>query len=204
MQVATTINTAARRVPTWMIYVVGSLPFAWLVLQLLTGGLGVDPVKALEHQLGELGLQFLIFGLVITPLRNLSGINLIRFRRQIGLMGFYYIVLHLAVWLFLDIQLLWGQIWADLLKRPYITIGMLAFVLMIPLALTSNNASLRRLGALTWRRLHKLTYAVVVLGAVHYLMVVKGWQLEPMIYLGITLVLLMLRIRVVQYRRANA
>ncbi len=199
---ANMLNTALRKVPGWLVYTLGALPFAWLVVQLFTGGLGVDPVKALEHRLGEIGLQFLIAGLAVTPLRRLTGVNLLKHRRAIGLLGFFYVFAHLLVWLVLDIQLLWGQIWADILKRPYITIGMLAFVLMVPLAITSNNASLRRIGAAAWRRLHRLTYAVVLLGAVHFVMVVKGWQVEPFIYLGIIVALLLLRIRVSVLKQA--
>lgn len=197
------INTATRGVPVWLIYAIGALPALWLTIQLFAGGLGVDPVKVLEHRSGEIGLQFLVAGLAITPLRRFMGVNLIRFRRQIGLMGFFYILAHLSIWLLLDIQLLWDQVWADILKRPYITIGMLAFALMLPLAVTSNNLSIRKLGAATWRNLHKLTYAVVPLGAIHFVMVVKGWQIEPFIYLGLALALLILRIRIAQYRRIS-
>lgn len=181
--------------PTRVIYLLGLVPFIALVVQLFAGALGVDPVKALEHRLGELGLQFLIAGLAITPIRMHLNINWIKFRRAIGLLSFFYISAHLLVWLVLDIQLLWGQIWADILKRPYITIGMFGFLLMVPLAITSNNASLRKLGAAAWRRLHKITYLAVLAGALHFVMVVKGWQVEPFIYLGITLLLLALRIR---------
>ena len=125
------VNRWSRRVPTWVIYLLGLVPFIALVVQLFAGALGVDPVKALEHRLGELGLQFLIAGLAITPIRMHLNINWIKFRRAIGLLSFFYISAHLLVWLVLDIQLLWGQIWADILKRPYITIGMLGFLLMV-------------------------------------------------------------------------
>lgn len=193
--ISNTVNGWSRKVPTWVIYSLGAVPFLWLVMQLFSGQLGVDPVKELEHELGELGLQFLIAGLTITPLRDHLRINLVKFRRAIGLLAFFYIFAHLLVWLVLDIQLLWGQIWGDILKRPYITIGMLGFTLLLPLAMTSNNWSVRKLGAAGWRKLHKLTYFAVLAGSVHFVMVVKGWQVEPFIYLGIILVLLALRIR---------
>ncbi len=93
------------------------------------------------------------------------------------------------VWLFLDVQI-WSQIWADIVKRPYITIGMAGFVLLIPLAVTSNNLSMRKMGPVRWRKLHKLTYPAVLLGGVHFMMLVKGWQVEPMIYLAVILGLL--------------
>lgn len=192
MTLSTTINGLLRRVPAWAIYVAAPIPPAWYFYLGLTGGLGVEPIKALEHKLGLLALQILIAVLAITPLRRIAGINLLRFRRALGLTAFFYVVLHLLTWLVLDVQIV-GQIVKDILKRPYITIGMLAFALMIPLALTSNNLSIRKLGS-RWRQLHKLTYPVVLLGGVHYLMVVKGWQLQPMIYLAIIAGVLALRL----------
>jgi methionine sulfoxide reductase heme-binding subunit len=119
-------------------------------------------------------------------------VNLIRFRRAIGVLAFTYVALHLLVWLVLDVQAL-ERIWADIVKRPYITVGMIGFVAMIPLALTSNNWSVRRLGP-TWRQLHKLTYLVVLLGAVHFVMLRKGLQIEPLLYLGAIVLLLALRL----------
>ena len=187
------INNTARKLPAWTLYIALPLPALWFLYLGLTGGLGAEPIKALEHELGEVALQILIAGLAITPLRRHLGINLLKFRRAIGLMAFLYVFLHLLVWLVLDVQIL-GQIWADIVKRPYITVGMAAFVLMLPLALTSNNLSVRRLGP-RWRKLHKLTYAVVLLGAVHFVMLVKGIQLEPLIYLAVILGLLALRWR---------
>ncbi len=189
------LNSILRGVPTWALYLIGLLPFVWLVSLLFTGGLGVDPVKGLERQIGKISLQFLVAGLAITPLRKLIGLNLLKFRRPVGLLTFFYVSTHLAVWLALDIQFYWGEIWADIIKRPYITIGMGAFVLMVPLALTSNNRSLRRLGPLKWRKLHKLVYLIGLAGAVHYVMVVKGWQVQPFAYLAGVSLLLAARIR---------
>jgi methionine sulfoxide reductase heme-binding subunit len=176
------VNGALRRVPPWAVYLLGLVPLVLLVMQAMTGGLGVDPVKALEHQLGMLGLQLLIAGLLVTPLRRLAGLNLLRFRRAIGLLAFFYICLHLLTWVFLDLQLRWSEIGADLVKRPHIIAGMLGFVALVPLALTSNDRALRRLGAAAWQRLHLLTYVAVLLGAVHYLMLVKTWTAEPVLY----------------------
>ena len=188
------INTALRRVPSWPLYLLGAIPAVWLLAQALTGGLGPDPVKALERQLGEIALQLLVAGLAITPVLRLTRVNLIRYRRALGLLAFIYAALHLTVWVVLDVQIP-AQIWADIVKRPYVTIGMTAFVLMIPLALTSNAWSIRKLGP-AWRRLHKLTYAVALMGGVHYLMLVKGWQIEPMLYLAGIAALLLMRLRV--------
>ena len=183
MDLTSQINAGARRVPTWGVYLVGFLWSAWLLWQATSGGLGVDPVKGLEHALGKLGLQILLGGLCITPLRKYSGINLVRFRRALGLTAFYYIVLHFLSWLVLDMGLLVAQALGDIIKRPYITIGMAGLVLLIPLAMTSNNQMVRRLGAARWQRLHKLTYPAVILGALHYLWLVKAWPLEPVLYL---------------------
>ena len=189
-----TINTALRRVPPLAIYIAGALPFLWLVWLLFNDGLGVDPVKRIEHQLGIWGLQLLVAGLVVTPLRKFTGVNLIRYRRAIGLLAFFYIALHLATWLVLDIQLRWAEIWADILKRPYITVGFAGFVAMIPLAITSNNESVRRLGAKTWQKLHRLTYFAALAGAIHYLWLVKAWPPEPIIYLILIIFLLATRL----------
>lgn len=196
------LNTYARKVPAWVIYLIGGAYPFWLLWQGLSGGLGVDPAKAMEHALGERALQLLILGLAITPLRKLVGLNLIKFRRAIGVTAFYLVLSHLLVWLVLDVQLL-DQIWADILKRPYITIGMLGFVLMIPLAITSNNWSVRRLGK-QWRVLHKLTYGVSLLGGLHFVMLAKGFQWEPLLYLGSVVLLLMLRLKGIPSVRARS
>nr|WP_319248617.1 protein-methionine-sulfoxide reductase heme-binding subunit MsrQ [uncultured Celeribacter sp.] len=191
-----TINRAARRFPTWPLYLGALVPPVWLFYAALNGRLGVDPVKAMEHQIGELGLQVLIASLCITPLRRYAGVNLIRFRRALGLIAAFYIFLHLLVWVVLDVQIP-RQIVADIYKRPYITIGMAGFALLIPLAATSYNAAIRKLGR-NWRRLHWLVYPAVLLGGIHFVMLRKGWQLEPLLYLGAILILLALRL---PYRR---
>ncbi len=197
------LNTMLRRLPAWTLYIAGVAPLIWLVVLLFNGGLGVDPVKALEHRVGKIGLQFLLAGLAVTPLRRFTGLNLLKFRRAIGLLAFFYIAVHLAVWLALDIQFYWGEIWTDIIKRPYITIGMTGFALMLPLAVTSNNASIQRMGAGAWRKLHKLVYLAAIAGALHYVWLVKGWQIEPLIYMGGVIALLMMRIRVSRGRVAR-
>jgi methionine sulfoxide reductase heme-binding subunit len=199
--VAERANGILRRMPVWPVYVLGALPPVWFLYLGATGGLGVEPIKELEHRLGEIGLQALIAALAVTPLRRFTGISLLRFRRAIGLLAFYYIVCHLLVWLVLDIGDA-ARIWADIVKRPYITIGMVGFVLLIPLALTSNDRAVRRLGAQAWRRIHWLAYPATILGAVHFVMVAKGWQIEPLVYLGLILALLAARIRAPRQRRA--
>jgi len=135
----------------------------------------------------------LIIGLAITPARKYLGLNLLKFRRAIGVMAFVYVVVHLGIWVVLDMSLRWEQMWGDIWKRPYITIGMVAFLAMIPLAVTSNNWSLRKLGAASWRKLHKLVYPIAILGAVHFIMVQKVWETEPLVFLAVILGLLALR-----------
>ncbi len=186
------LNQILRRVPVWAVYIAGLVPVPWLFYQGMTGGLGVEPIEALEHEYGELALQLIILGLAVTPLRRLTGLNLMKFRRAIGILTLSYVVCHLLVWLVLDVQDP-GQIWADIIKRPYITVGMAAFVLMLPLGITSNNASVRWLGA-AWRRLHKLVYPAAILAGLHYVMLAKGFQIEPLIYLFLILALLLLRL----------
>ena len=188
------LNNTLGRVPPWTLYLVSVFPPAWFLYLGLTGGLGVEPIKELEHLLGELALQLFIVTLAVRPLRDWTGINLLKHRRALGLITFFYVALHLLVWLALDVGI-WSEIWADIVKRPYITVGMAAFVLMIPLAITSNNLSLRKMGPKRWRGWHKLTYPAAVFGAVHYVMLAKGFQIEPLIDLGTTLGLLALRFR---------
>lgn len=179
--------------PKWAIYWIGLLPAANLFAAALTDRLGPDPLKVLENGLGEWTLRFLILGLTISPLMRFARINLVRYRRAIGLVAFAYVSLHLSVYLFLDRQLDVPAIIADIIKRPYITIGMTAFVLLLPLALTSNNWSVARLGK-RWQKLHKLVYVAAILGAVHYLLLVKAWPLEPILYLAAIVALIALRL----------
>jgi methionine sulfoxide reductase heme-binding subunit len=183
------LNSFARRVPTWVVYGLGLVPLAFLVWGVVAGGLGVDPVKAIEHRLGKLGLQFLLASLAVTPLRRL-GLNLLRFRRALGLLAFTYVALHLTAWVWLDMGLRWSEMAADLVKRPYVIVGMLGFVAMIPLAVTSTNVAIRRLGPLAWRRLHRLAYLALAAGALHLVLLSKVWTGEVLVYSGLALVLL--------------
>lgn len=186
------INRLARKIPTWPLYIGSLIPPAWYFYAGVTGRMGVEPIKAMEHAIGILGLQVLIASLCVTPLRTYARINLFKFRRALGLIAFFYIVLHLLVWLLLDVRIP-SQIIADLYKRPYITIGMAGLLLLIPLAITSNRYSIRKLGA-NWRRLHRLVYPAVALGGIHFVILRKGWQLEPLLYLTVIGVLLLIRV----------
>ena len=198
------LHRLLRPVRPWMIYAAGAIPAGLLIFQIASGDLGVDPVKTVEHSLGKTALQLIVAGLAITPLRRMAGLNLIRFRRQIGVLAFVYASLHLLVWVALDLQFRWAEIGADLVKRPYIIIGMLAFLMLAPLAATSNNASIRRLGAAGWQRLHRLAYPAALLAALHYIWLVKAWPLEPMLYMAGVAMLLGLRVWWRQGRRGMA
>jgi sulfoxide reductase heme-binding subunit YedZ len=178
-----------RRVPTWTVYLALMGPAIWYASLAFTGGLGADPSRKLEHAMGLWALRILLAGLAVTPLRQLTGLNLVRFRRVIGLAGFSYVVLHLLTYAVLDLELDWATMVQDIVRRPYITIGMLAFVLLVPLAVTSTNAMIRKLGPKAWTRLHMLIYPIVILGALHFLLLQKTIQVETLTYLAIAVVL---------------
>lgn len=188
------INSLLRRLPTAVVWAGAMIPFVWLVWAAATNRLGADPVKAIELHLGLWGLQFLIASLCITPLRK-TGLNLLRFRRALGVMAFFYIAMHFLAWVVLDMGLRWEEILRDLYKRPYIILGMVGLLAMIPLAVTSTNAAIRRLGAARWRRLHRLAYVAAAAGALHFVILVKGWPLEPMLYAAAVAAVLLLRLR---------
>ncbi|MEF3046091.1 protein-methionine-sulfoxide reductase heme-binding subunit MsrQ [Pseudotabrizicola sp. L79] len=186
------INAFARRLPTGIVWAAGLVPLVWLIWSAVTARLGADPVKAIEHALGLWGLQFLIASLCISPLRRL-GLNLIKFRRALGVTAFLYIALHFLTWLWLDMDLRWSETWADLAKRPYIILGMIGLLAMIPLAVTSTDSAIRRMGGAKWRKLHRLTYVAAVAGALHFVILVKGWPPEPLLYLAAVGSLLLMR-----------
>jgi sulfoxide reductase heme-binding subunit YedZ len=181
---------AVPQVPKIAVYIVGFIPAVWLFYEGINDRLGADPMRYLEQALGLWALRFLIASLTVTPLRQLLGINLLRYRRGLGLLAFYYAALHLLTYLVLDQGLDLAAIWADIVKRPYITIGMATFVILIPLAATSNNAAIRRLGGQAWARLHRLVYVAAIGAALHFLLVVKSWPPEPLVYTAIVLALL--------------
>jgi sulfoxide reductase heme-binding subunit YedZ len=190
--------------PSWPVYLLGAIPGIAFFAMAVTDNLGADPAKALERELGEWALRLIILGLAITPLRQAFGINWLRYRRAVGLLAFFYVLAHLVTYILLDQALDWAAIWADILKRPYITIGMLGFFLLLPLAITSSNAMIRRLGGVRWRRLHRLVYPAAIAGAVHFLLLVKSWPPEPIIYAAIVLALLGWRLLPRQGRTAPA
>ncbi|GGA30781.1 protein-methionine-sulfoxide reductase heme-binding subunit MsrQ [Neptunicoccus cionae] len=193
MSFSQTANSAARKVPAWPLYPILLLPGLWLFWSVLQSP-GPNPVETLEHGLGEYALKLLVLGLLVTPLRDLVGVNLIKYRRAIGLMAFFYVCAHLLVYLVLDNQFWWDALVKDITKRPYIIVGVLAFVILIPLAITSNNRAIRKLGPKRWRLIHYGAYLAVILGAAHFVMLKRTWQTEPLVYLAIALVLVAYRV----------
>ncbi len=187
------ISGVVRKLPTWPVYLAGMVPGGWLIWRALTNQLGMDPVKTLEHELGLLSLQFLLASLCVTPLLRFARINLLKFRKALGLLAFGYLVLHFLVWLFLDLQMRWSTIGAEIVKRPYLTIGFAAFVLLLPVAATSWQGAVKSMGALAWQRLHRLVYVAVLLGAVHFVMQEKVWSLESLLYLAAATLLVGMR-----------
>ena len=199
MDIVGSVNGVLKKVPAWPLYMVGAAYAGWQFYLAVTGGLPgggrwVDPVNQLEREYGAMALKLIIAVLLVTPLRKYLGLNLLKFRRAIGVIAFFLVLAHFMVWALLDVGSL-GRVWADIIKRPYVTIGMGAFVLMLPLAVTSNNLALRRIGGMAWRNLHKLTYPVAILAGVHYVWLTKVWEAEPLIYLTIILGLLATRVR---------
>jgi sulfoxide reductase heme-binding subunit YedZ len=194
---------ALPQVPKILVYIVGFIPAVWLFYAGIADQLGADPMRYLEQALGLWALRFLIATLAITPLRQLFNLNLLRYRRAIGLLAFYYAALHLITYMVLDQGLDMAAIVADIVKRPYITIGMATFVILVPLAVTSNNAAIRRMGGQAWAKLHKLVYVAAIGAVLHYILVVKSWPTEPLVYAAIVAVLLGYRLVRSQIKKAS-
>ena len=170
----------------------------------LHDGLGANPVEAITFETGDWGLRFLLITLCVTPLRRITGWQaLVRLRRMLGLFAFFYICLHFLTYLVLDAFFDLGYILEDITDRTYITLGFSSFLLLIPLAVTSTNAMVRRLGGRRWRRLHGLVYIVASGGVLHFLWLVKADLREPLIYMGILLLLLLARLPAVAQRLAK-
>lgn len=195
------LSSAAQfRLLRALVYFIGLAPAVWTFYLGFTNQLGANPIRTLEQDLGIWALRFLIATLTVTPLRDLTGISLMRYRRTLGLLTFYYALLHFFAYMLLDYRLDLQAIVGDIVKRPYITIGMLAFAILVPLAITSNNWVIRRMGG-AWARLHRWVYLAAAAAALHYLLVVKSWQVGPLVYFTIIAALLGHRLGKMLYRR---
>lgn len=181
--------------PRWLrpaVFVASCLPLAYLVVALAsdlahgTRVLGANPITEAEHETGEWTLRFLMFTLGVTPvLRLLRWGWIVRYRRTFGLFAFAYAVVHLLIYAVLDVGLDWGDILHDVMKHPYITVGVAALLLMVPLALTSTKAVIRRVGGQRWKRLHRLIWATVVLGLLHFAWGMKKDIEDPLVFASI-------------------
>lgn len=180
-------------------------PLPWMVVRLLLNQLGADPIDRLERESGQWALRMLIASLTVTPLMKITGWGwLVAQRRFLGLAAFFWIIGHLTVYTVLDWFFDWAEIYKDVTKHLYITLGMGAFVLLIPLALTSTKASIRRLGGVKWNRLHSLVYVSVILACFHFVWAVKKDISEPILYGAIVALLLGFRLVLWLTRRSHS
>ena len=179
-----------------VLFVLALLPFVRLIAFGFLDRLGANPIEFITRNTGDWTLYFLCITLAVTPLRRLTGWNwLIRLRRMLGLFSFFYVVLHFVTFFWFDHFFDVEEMWRDVLKRPFITVGFIAFVLLIPLAATSNNAMVRRLGAKRWLWLHRLMYLILPLGILHFWWMKAGKNLlaQPILFATIVTILLLLR-----------
>jgi sulfoxide reductase heme-binding subunit YedZ len=173
------------------VFAVCLMPFGLLIWRGFMGGLTANPIEFITHSLGWWALTFMLITLAVTPLRRLLDMPwLLRLRRMLGLYAFFYAILHFLTWLVVDQFFDWQAIVKDIVKRPFITVGFVAVVLLVPLAVTSTNAMVRRLGAARWQMLHRLAYVVATLGVVHFWWLVKQDISEP-VWFAITLAVLL-------------
>jgi methionine sulfoxide reductase heme-binding subunit len=185
-------------------------PLVLLGYRVWTDDLGANPISFITNTLGDWTLRILLASLAMTPLRIVFGLSWpITLRRLLGLFAFAYVCLHFAVWSVLDFFFDWPRMWADIVKRPYITVGMLALLSLIPLAATSTTGMIRRLGARNWTRLHRLAYVAAVCAVLHYLWLAKVGVTDPYWYAAALVVLLGIRVgewarRALRRRRARA
>jgi len=182
------------RLVCWAVWLACAAPLLWFVVQAFTGDLGANPIQYVLRQLGVWALRFICISLVITPAAKLlKAPVLIRYRRRVGLWAFAYVCLHLTTYIAIDQAFDWPTIGKDIAKRPYITIGMAAFAMLISLAVTSADKLRRKLGPRRWKRLHQLIYLIAPMGVVHYYLLVKADHRPPLVYGAIVLVLLSYR-----------
>lgn len=188
-------DTKIRWIAKPILFAAGLLPLAWLAWKATTVGLGAHPQEYVNRFLGDWALRFLLIALAVTPVRGLTGWNaLARFRRMLGLFAFFYAFCHVTSYVAVDQFFDWIAIGKDIIKRNYITIGMITFATLIPLAATSTDGMVRRLGGPRWKKLHRLVYVAGVAGVFHFYMMVKADVREPLIYAAILTALLAYRV----------
>ena len=181
----------ALKVAAWAVCLA---PLALLLHRAASGDLSANPISFVTNWLGDWTLRLLLASLAVTPLRIVFGLSWpLALRRLLGLFAFFYATLHLGVWLVLDHYFDWAEMGADIVKRPYITVGMSGLVLMLPLAATSTRAAIKRLGGKAWQRLHRLAYVIGVCGALHYLWLAKKANPQPYYYAAVLALLLVIR-----------
>ncbi len=177
-----------------VLFILCLVPISALVWRAFYGDLGANPIETITRDVGDWTLRFLLITIAVSPLRQWFGWTVIlRFRRMLGLYVFFYAFCHFLIWFVADHSFDFSEMLEDIIKRPYITFGFSAFLLLVPLAVTSNQSMVRRLGK-RWKQLHRLTYAIVMLGVLHYLWQVKADYLEPGIYAVIAGLLLLQRV----------
>ena len=184
-----------KHLPVSLLYLILLIPIPLYFYWGIANQLGPDPLRFLEHKYGELGLVFLLITLSISPLLRFAKINLMKFRRCVGLVAFYYVISHICVYFFLDIGLSMDLLLSDLQKRYYIIAGFLAFITLIPLALTSNNFSLRKLNIRIWNKIHSFVYVAIILSIFHFILMSKTWTGELYFYTLVTVIILALKLK---------
>ncbi len=190
-----TINRGIKPV----VFLLSLIPLTLLVYAAINDRLGANPVETLTHETGLWGLYFLLITLSMTPLKKITGVSWpVSLKRMLGLYAFFYASLHLVIYFWLDQSFQWYAIIEDIVKRPYITLGLTAWLLLLPLALTSNQFSMRLLKK-NWKRVHRLVYVAALLVVTHFIWLVKADYAEPLMYLGILLLLLVSRTRIFKW-----
>ncbi|HET9424190.1 MAG TPA: protein-methionine-sulfoxide reductase heme-binding subunit MsrQ [Gemmatimonadaceae bacterium] len=187
-----------------VVFLLCLVPAAWIAWAVATNNLGANPIREAEIQTGLWTLRFLAISLTVTPARRLTGWNVLaKYRRMLGLFTFFYACVHLSLW-FVDWWFDWPAMWDEIVKHKYILIGMTTFLLLLPLAVTSTNGWVRRLGGKRWARLHRLVYLAAVTGTIHYLWAVKKDTFFPFVYLVIFAILLGYRVVVGRQKRRGS
>ena len=197
-----TADQRIRWIAKPVVWLLAVMPLAWLAWPAVNQDLGPNPAEAMNRYLGDWALRMLWIALAVTPLRLVTGnTTVVRFRRLLGLFAFFYVALHLSSYIVVDQFFDWRAIWNDIVKRTYITLGMGGFLILLALAATSTKGMIKRLGGKGWNRLHKGVYAAAILAAIHFFMMRKGFQLEPLIYAGVLALLLAARLLPARKRR---